>query len=569
MTPSIPNIPNIPINQRIWKPTQRQTDFLSLPDSIFEALYGGAAGGGKTETLLMLPIVKKDNLGRPLYEHHKFKMLYLRRTLPELDREVIPRSRDFYPYVGFLPYQDQKKRWTHKSGAIIQFGHCEHEKDVQKYDTSEYNIIAFDEATSFTPNQYEYLTFSRCRSASPDLPAYVRCGTNPGNIGHGYFRTRFVEPAKEGNTILKETKINQVTKQPYTILRIFIPSKATDNPYLMKSDPDYFNRMGNLPAAERAAKQDGDWWSFSGQVFDDWRIQPFPDEPGNAVHVVDTFSIPQYWPRLLSIDWGYSAMTIAGWYAINPNPSPKYPATIYKYREYSCKKTKISIWASDIARLSNGEQLLDIVLDPSAWGERGDELSIAEQFAQVSGLKPRRADNNRVSGKLLLQEFLRWRPRPARYVPQTGFDQELALRISRQSGPKAYAEYLSLFTPEPTEDFLPKFQIFNTCTETIKAIPLCVYDKNRPEDVAEFDGDDPYDETRYGLKACQYYLDNPAAKQEHDNLSRRAQAYEEFERTNDINKFYRKMVTVESQESANVTAVKRYHGSKGMKHANF
>ncbi|HWY35716.1 MAG TPA: hypothetical protein VNX68_13810, partial [Nitrosopumilaceae archaeon] len=85
---------------------------------------------------------------------------------------------------GFNNYQDQKKRWTHPSGAIIQFGHCEHEKDVRKYDTSEYNIICFDEATSFTPWQYEYLTFSRCRSASADLPAIVRSGTNPGNIGH-------------------------------------------------------------------------------------------------------------------------------------------------------------------------------------------------------------------------------------------------------------------------------------------------------------------------------------------------------------------------------------------------
>ena len=299
-----------------WQPTPRQEDFLSLPDTIFEALYGGAAGGGKTETLLMLPIIKRDKAGQPLYAHPRFKMLFLRRTFPELDSEVVPRSKEFFPSTGANPYQEKFKRWTWPSGAIFQFGHCEHEKDVAKYDTSEYNIIAFDEATSFTAYQYEYLSFSRCRSASPDLPAIVRSGTNPGNIGHSYFRKRFVEPAKTGNTILRESRIVRGVTQ--TVLRIFIPSKASDNIHLMKANPDYINHLNRLPDAERAAKADGDWWTFSGQVFDDFRTQPFPDEPLTACHIVPQFRIPDYWPKILAMDWGFSAMTIAGWYAINP-----------------------------------------------------------------------------------------------------------------------------------------------------------------------------------------------------------------------------------------------------------
>src|SRR5207249_368472 len=157
----------------VWKPEPKQAEFLSLPDDIFEALYGGSAGSGKTETLLMLPIVRK------FYEHPRFKMIFLRRTYPELDNEVIPRSQLYYPQAGFRPYQDQKKRWTHSSGAIVQFGHCEYEKDVTKYDTSEWNVICFDESTSFTEYQYTYLAMSRCRSASSLLPALVRSGTNP------------------------------------------------------------------------------------------------------------------------------------------------------------------------------------------------------------------------------------------------------------------------------------------------------------------------------------------------------------------------------------------------------
>ena len=541
-----------------WIPTARQSDFISLPDEIFEALYGGAAGGGKSETLLMLPVVKKDKRDRPLYEHHKFKMLFLRRTFPELDSEIIPRSKEFYPHFGFLPYQDQKRRWTHQSGSIIQFGHCEHEGDVKKYDTSEYNIIAFDESTSFTPFQYEYLTFSRCRTSSLDLPAIVRSGTNPGNIGHSYFRTRFVQPARQGNVLLNETRT--VLGKAQTLLRIYIPSKATDNTYLMAADPDYVNRLNRLPAAERAAKADGDWWTFSGQVFEDWRTEPFPDEPRNAQHVCEPFQIPSYWPKVLSIDWGYAALTIGGWYAINPCPSVKYPAKIYKYREYTCKKTKISTWAADMRRLSGEETYTDLVMDPSGWQERGDPVNIAEQFAKVFGRQPRKAQNNRVGGKLLLQELLRWRPRPARYVPQSGFNDELASKIRRMQGPAAYEEYCKLFLPEEEERFLPQFQVFSTCAKTIETIPLCVYDKDRPEDVAEFDGDDPYDETRYGVSACQNYLDGGLLEANHE--AEVASVCSTYEQTGNINQFYMMMNSLDAKRGKESQGIRRFHSGR-------
>lgn len=536
---------------KVWKPTRRQEDFLSLPDSLYEALYGGAAGGGKTETLLMLPIA------RGFYRHPRFKMLFLRRTFPELDNEVIPRSKD----MGFATigtYADQKKRWTFNDGGILQFGHCENEKDVYRYDTSEYNIIAFDELTSFTEFQYMYLAMSRCRSSSPDLPAFVRSGTNPGNIGHGFVRKRFVEPCREGYKILRERR--ELHGQMVELRRIFIPSKAQDNDYLMQADPGYINRLNALPAADRAAKLEGDWWTFAGQVFDDWRIAPFPDEPQNACHVIKPFDVPEFWPRVLSIDWGFSAHTIAGWYAINPLPDARRPAKIVKYREHACIKTKISTWATDVARKSEGENLSDVVLDPSAWGNRGDEFTIQEQFTQYSGLRPRKADNDRIGGKQLLQDYLRWKPRPARVVPQEGFDAELAGRILRIKGPRAHDDYLSLFRPEPPETLLPRLQIFDTCEETIRAIPLCVYDKDNPEDVAEFVGDDPYDETRYALKACQHLLDT--GKEEQQRQSQIAKACSDAERTGNMTMFYIKMANIEARDAIAAKGIRRYHNRR-------
>ena len=169
----------------------------------------------------------------------------------------------------------------------------------------------------------------------------------------------------------------------------------------------------------------------------------------------------------------------------------------------------------------------------------------------------------------MIQEFLRWKPRPPKYIPQEGFDHELALKIRRISGEKSWQEYVALFTPEEVENFLPKFQIFDTCEQTIKALPLCVYDKNKVEDVAEFEGDDPYDETRYGLKACQNYL--TGGLEEHKQDTERARILAEFEQTKNVNHFYRQMASVDANENATAFLVKKFHRSKFMRqrHANF
>ena len=517
-----------------WKPTKRQEDFLTIPDTVFEALYGGAAGGGKSETLLMLPVV------REFYKHSDFKGLILRRTYPELERELIIRSAEYYPQTGAV-YNESKKRWHWPAfGSYIQFGYAEHEKDVRNYDTAEYNYMAFDELTSFTEFQYKYLAFSRCRSkASSGLPAIVRNGTNPGNIGHGFVRTRFVEPAPTGYVIIKEKFSNE-----RVISRIFIPAKATDNPHV---DPNYVTRLQMLPIAERLAKLEGDWWTFSGQVFDDWRIQPYADEPSNACHVVKPFKIPTWWPRVLAIDWGYAAMMWGGIAAISPEHR------IYLYKEYTCTKTKVSTWATDIGKIiaAEGVQLNDFVLDPSAWHHRGDAFTIAEQVKQYSGLTPRQADNDRLGGKILVQEVLRWRNRPTKkLLSGDAFSIDQAEWIRRNKGTAAYESYVDQFVPEIPEGNIPILQVFDTCTEFIKTIPLCVYnDPNKPglnkEDVQEFNGDDPYDGGRYLIKACMRLINGCDA--EAVQREEVATVCAASEKAPDLTNFYIQMANLESK----------------------
>lgn len=530
---------------KTWRPHKRQTDFFSLPDTIFEALYGGAAGGGKSEALLMLPIV------RGFYKEPRFKGLILRRTFPELESEIIVRSREWYNLTG-AKYNEERKRWTFPSGAIMQFGHIEYEEDVRKYDTAEYNYIAFDELTSFTEFQYTYLSFTRCRSSSSKLPAIVRSGTNPGNIGHAWVRDRFVQPAPYGTIILDKT-----TKSK----RIFIQSFAEDNPYLMENDPSYVNRLDSLPEAERQAKRYGHWDTFAGQVFDEYREIPnkLKNEPDNACHIVQPFQIPDYWLRFLAIDWGYSAMTIALWGALSPKDR------LYIYREYSIKQAKTSTWATDIGRLSEGETYSDVVLCRSAWQNRGEQLNQAENFNKYSNLIARPADNDRIAGKLLIQEYLRWREKPKPKTIKGNFDNDLATRILRLKGMEAYKSYVASFEPEKPETDLPKLQIFPDCVELRKCIPLCIYDKksnttNKPaEDVREFAGDDPYDTLRYLVSSVDKYLGT--LKAEGDHRDRVSQILEKFAQNRDYNYLHRAMEIAEKQEPE-LVPIKRFHRSK-------
>jgi len=510
-------------NQRIWKPHPIQEKFIQIPDDVFEAMYGGAAGGGKSEILMMLPIV------REWYQNPRFHGIIFRRTFPQLEESLIPRSHEIYPHFG-AKYNDTKHYWTFPSKAIIRFSYLLKKEDARDHDTAEYNYVGFDELTAFDEFQYLYMS-SRVRSSDPSLPKIIRSATNPGNVGHLWVRKRFVEPFREGGRIL----LDKITRQKRTFIRAFL----TDNPTLMENDPDYINRLQMLPEAERRAKLDGDWWIFAGQVFEEWRGYKILSEPENAIHVIKPFEIPEWWPRILTVDWGYRHMTWAGWLAVTPEQRA------VLYREYTSKKKNISVWGADIARLSQGEDIDSIVLDPSAWAHRGDERTIAEQFEEATDFAPKQADNDRVGGKVLLHEFLRWNPKPPKQIPPEGFNKDLADHILRMGGEDSYHEYIDLFRPEKPETNLPRLLIFNTCKHVIDTIPLCIYDEVRTEDVAKFDGDDPYDGIRYGIKEVDYFIDGLGEEAER---LKQLSAIMKVRDSGDMTSFYRRMEKFEADD---------------------
>jgi hypothetical protein len=533
--------------RRIWKPFPRQEKFLSLPWEVFEAFYGGSVGGGKSELLVLIPIL----MG--WHKNKYFRGIIFRRTMPELKESLIPRSQEIYEAEGAV-YNATDHIWKFPSGATVKFSYLESMADARSHDTAEFHYAAFDELTHFEEEEYTYIVGSRVRSTIPELPACVRSASNPGNIGHGWVRSLFVEPDRDG---LGDTIIYDAATNTY---RAFVRARLTDNPYLMKHDPNYINRLRRLPPAEYKAKVEGDWWVFAGQVFSEWRQNWIEGEPRHAVHVVDPFIIPSYWPRVLSIDWGgtnpdLKAKTVAGWYAIAPG------RRVFKYREYT-SKNKIAIWGADVARLSSGEPIKRVVLDPSAWANRGDAHTIAEQFIAASHFRQTaKANNDRIGGKQLVHEYFRWEPRPARYVPPEGYSEELAGRIYRVHGTKGLREYQEMFQPEKAEGNLPKLLVMRQCQETIDVIPKLVYNDpakagKNPEDVREFDGDDAYDETRYGVNACDDLLDSPDA--ELDLLVAQGQIVDRLQQTGDQTAYYRSMEKFERDHGSSDAPVRIY-----------
>lgn len=519
------------------KPHEVQEKLLELPDDIFEALYGGAAYGGKSWILTLLPLF------RGFYKFRGFKGIIFRRKFPDLEREIIRLSKEYYPQTGAV-YNEQKHSWYWEEFAsYMDFGHVQHSSDISMYDSSQYNYCAFDETTHFDSYPYHYMVGTRIRPSSSFNIAIVRNGSNPGGIGQTWVYDRFVRPFEDGYKRIKSSSTG--------LSRIFIPAKLEDNPYGMEYDPMYAKKLEILKSvneAEYKAKRYGDWHAFKGSVFTTFRPIRFPDEPDNALHVIKPFQIPEWWPRILSIDWGKRAMCYAMWGAIAPDKR------VYVYRERAWHGRDISYWANEVKEIQyeNNESLVATVLCGSAWQSRGSEV-IADEFQRYSGLNPSSSENtpgSRVSGLQLVHDFLRWEKNTTLKSKEEFYDLALAQEIYRNYGPEALENYKRQFFDEPDETNLPVLQIFDTCKVLIETIPMAIYDEKKIEDIAEFDGDDPLDDLRYFCKTVKKFLLGEIAGL--SQLEKKQTILQELKEDNDMTKFYRKMEHLDHMPSVSV-----------------
>jgi len=431
----------------IFKPNAGpQTQFLAANER--EVLYGGSAGGGKSYAMLADPL---RYMGHP-----SFSGLLLRHTTEEL-RELVWKSQEIYPKIWKgIKWSERKMQWVAPSGARLWMSYLDRDDDVLRYQGLAFSWIGFDELTQWaTPFSWNYMR-SRLRTASSDLPIYMRATTNPGGPGHGWVKKMFIDPAPYGKTFdATNIETGEVLKYPAghskagqaLFKRKFIPARLSDNPYLSR-EGDYEAMLLSLPEQQRRQLLEGDWDIKEGAAFTEFN---------RDIHVVEPFHIPSNWVKFRSCDYGYGSFSAVLWFAVSPSEQ------LIVYRELYVSK----VLATDLADMINELEAEDGnikygVLDSSLWHKRGDTgPSLAEQMI-MRGCRFRPSDRSkgsRVSGK-----------------------NEIHRRLQ---------------VDEYTEE--PRIVFFDTCTNMVSQLPAIPLDKKNPEDVDTRAEDHLYDALRYGI----------------------------------------------------------------------
>ena len=400
-----------------------QTDFLAAAEK--DVLYGGAAGGGKSFAMLIDPL---------RYCHiTAHRALILRRSMPEL-RELIDKSRELYPkaFPG-AKFKEVEKLWSFPSGAKIEFGFLERDADVYRYQGQAYSWIGFDEITHLpTEFGWNYLA-SRLRTTDPALPTYLRCTANPGGVGAHWVKKRYVEPSDYNKTFVGHDGLT----------RKFIPARLQDNPFLAE-DGEYERMLQSLPAVQRKQLLEGNWDISEGAAFAEF-------DPN--IHVIPPFDIPTWWERTKGIDYGYASESCCLWAAVDPEDK-----TIIVYRELYQKGLTGEALGDRITDLEMNElKSVTGVLDTSAWSRTGYTGPTIGEILIKKGHKLRRADKNRIAGKIQIHEHLRQNKETGR----------------------------------------PRLQITSSCVNLIKELQSLPLASSNPEDVDTHSADHAYDALRY------------------------------------------------------------------------
>jgi len=212
------------------KPHPKQAEFLLFEGK--EGLYGGAAGGGKSDCLLMAAL--------RYVQFPNYNAILFRRTFSDLSLPgaIMDRAKEWLLGKNGVHWSEKEHRFTFPSKSTLSFGYLEHEDEKLRYQGAEFQFIGFDELTQFSETQYTYL-FSRLRKNTGNpVPLFMRSASNPGGKGHEWVFQRFMVEGKRNG-------------------RLFVSAKLGDNPSLNREE--YEVSLANLDPITRLQLLNGDW----------------------------------------------------------------------------------------------------------------------------------------------------------------------------------------------------------------------------------------------------------------------------------------------------------------------
>ena len=424
----------------IDNPNDKQKLFLRDQSHKFVA-FGGARGGGKSWAV-------RTKAKLLCFNYPGIRVMIIRKTYPELTQNHIIQLRaELKCGVDGSPakYYDNRKEMQFKNGSVILFRYCDSEKDLDRFQGLEVDVMFIDEATQFSEMQFK--KFAACVRGVNNFPKRIYLTCNPGGQGHGWVKRLFID--------------KNYKKGEHPENYVFYKSLVTDNVALMEKDPDYLENLEALPPKIRKAWLEGDFNILDGQFFEE-----FVDDEEHYIdrqwtHVIEPFDIPRGWKIYRSYDYGYSKPFSCAWWAVD------YDNVIYRILElYGCTQTANEgvKWTADkqfkeIRRVENEHPFLkgkDIigVADPAIW-EASTGVSIAETATKY-GVYFDKGDNKRIPG---------W--------------QQVHYRMAFD------------------DNGFPMMYVFKNCKGFIRTIPELLYSTTKPEDLDTSMEDHIADETRY------------------------------------------------------------------------
>lgn len=372
-----------------------------------------------------------------------------------------------------------KARFNLSDGRIeigasrIHLCHCEHENDVYKYQGAEIHLLLPDELTHFSASQYRFLR-SRVRMVGLPLPERfagrfprIIAGANPGNVGHNWVKAEFIDGAPP-------FQIRRMPKEDGGMLRQFVPAFHSDNPALLRDDPDYTDRLSGLGSPELVrAMLEGDWDIVAGGALDDvWKRER---------HVLKPFDIPSSWRIDRSFDWGSSRPFSVGWWAESDGTDAtmadgskrSFPArTLFQVAEWYGWNGK----PNEGLRMTSSEIARGIV-------SREKEMGIATRVqAGPADSAIFAVEDGHSIAATMAENKVTWKE--ADKSPG-----------SRATGLEGVRRRLKASLSSPMEE--PGLFVFENCPQSIRTIPVLPRDTNKPDDVDTKAEDHAFDMWRY------------------------------------------------------------------------